>query len=98
MDDSYEVGHRFIVVVPDKNAETMREAQMAKELSEENLVAKLANSAFSFYGEHFAITLGKASCKRKDKNNNLVIRETSKYASGQLLPIVAKQCCEESQR
>jgi hypothetical protein len=59
MDDSYEIGHRFIVVVSDKTAEAMREAQMAKELPEENFVTKLASSVFSFYGEHFAITLGK---------------------------------------
>ena len=59
MDDSYEIGHRFIVVVPDKTAEAMHEDQIEKEITEENFVTKLANSVFSFYGEHFAITLGK---------------------------------------
>lgn len=59
MDDSYEIGHRLIVVVPDKTAEAMREAQMAQVAPEDNFVKKIANSVFSFYGEPFAITLGK---------------------------------------
>lgn len=59
MDDSYEIGHRLIVVVPDKTAEAMREAQMAQVAPEESFVNKIANSVFSFYGEPFAITLGK---------------------------------------
>lgn len=59
MDDSYEIGHRLIVVVPDKTAEAMREVQMAQVAPEENFVKKIANSVFSFYGEPFAITLGK---------------------------------------
>jgi len=59
MDDSYEIGHRLIVVVPDKTAEAMREAQMAQVAPEDSFVKKIATSVFSFYGEPFAITLGK---------------------------------------
>ncbi|MFZ5957812.1 hypothetical protein ACOXVJ_09900 [Pseudomonas knackmussii] len=59
MDDSYEIGHRLIVVVPDKTAEAMREAQAASEASDESFAAKIAKSVFSFYTEPFAITLGK---------------------------------------
>ena len=36
MDDSYEIGHRLIVVVPDKTAEAMREAQAAPTAPEES--------------------------------------------------------------
>lgn len=59
MDDSYEIGHRLIVVVPDKTAEAMREAQMEQEIPEDSFAKKIAKSVFSFYGEPFAITLGK---------------------------------------
>lgn len=38
MDDSYEIGHRLIVVVPDKTAEAMREVQIAQVAPEENFV------------------------------------------------------------
>lgn len=40
MDDSYEIGHRLIVVVPDKTAEAMREVQMAQVAPEESFVKK----------------------------------------------------------
>ena len=59
MNDNYEIGHRLIVVIPDKTAEAMREAQMAQEEPEENFVLKIAKSVFSFYGEPFAVTMGK---------------------------------------
>ncbi|URG53024.1 hypothetical protein IG605_001205 [Pectobacterium quasiaquaticum] len=59
MNESYEIGHRLIVVVSDKTAEAMREAQMAQEVTEDSFVTKIARSVFSLYGEPFAITLGK---------------------------------------
>ncbi len=59
MNDNYEIGHRLIVVIPDKTAEAMREAQMAQEEPEESFVRKIAKSVFSLYGEPFAVTLGK---------------------------------------
>lgn len=59
MDDSYEIGHRLIVVVPDKTAEAMREAQAAPTAPEESFATKIAKSVFSMYTEPFAISLGK---------------------------------------
>jgi len=59
MDDSCEIGHRLVVVVPDKTAEAMREAQLAHEAPEDGFAGKIAKTVFSFYGEPFAITLGK---------------------------------------
>lgn len=59
MNDSYEIGNRLIVVIPDKTAEAMREAQMEKDEPEESFAKKIAKTVFSFYGEHFAVTLGK---------------------------------------
>lgn len=59
MDDSYEIGHRLIVVVPDKTAEAMREAQTAPSASEESFVTKIAKTVFSVYTGPFALALGK---------------------------------------
>lgn len=59
MDDSYEIGHRLIVVVPDKTAEAMLAAQTTPETPEEKLAEKIVSAVFSFYSQQFAVTLAK---------------------------------------
>lgn len=59
MDDSCEIGHRFIVVVPDKTAEAVSKAQTEPSASEESFATKIAKSVFNMYTESLAVILGK---------------------------------------